>query len=139
MQSSQVTPNVYTPTNIKLKKGIHIIADFSQCVTPNSLMLDEVMLREVCREFVFESGLNELNHLFHKFPDSGVTGVILLAESHFAIHTWPEKNYLTLDIFVCNFFSDNTHKARHLYNLLKEKFQPQVVSHHELERRIIIY
>ncbi len=38
----------------------------------------------------------------HKFPGGGYTGFLLLAESHLAIHTWPEKEYAAIDIFGCN-------------------------------------
>ena len=116
------------------ERGVHILADFYDCLPNNPLFIDAVMLEGQCREAVDESGLKELKHVFYKFPQSGVTGIILLSESHFAIHTWPETNYLTLDIFVCNFSADNTTKARNLYNILEALFQPKRVSHREIER-----
>ena len=120
--------------NIKSKKGVHILADFFECKESISLMLNSELLKEKCRDFVKESGLTEIGHLFHQFPGSGVTGVVLLAESHFAIHTWPEKNYLTLDIFVCNFYSENTLKAKKLYEFLREAFSPRQVNLQEIDR-----
>jgi spermidine synthase len=41
----------------------------------------------------------------------GVTGTVLLAESHLAIHTWPETGSVTIDVYVCNFSADNSGKA----------------------------
>lgn len=48
-----------------------------------------------------ECGANVLDVKVHEFPGGGYTGFILLAESHLAIHTWPEKEYAALDIFGC--------------------------------------
>ena len=39
---------------------------------------------------------------FHKFSPYGVSGVVVIAESHLAIHTWPEHNYAAVDFFTCN-------------------------------------
>jgi hypothetical protein len=54
------------------------------------------------------SGLTPVGELFHRFePGGGVTGVVLLAESHLAVHTWPELGAVTMDVYVCNFSGDN--------------------------------
>ena len=121
-------------TKIKTKKGLHILANFFDCREGMDLMLNLKLLKKKCIGFVQESGLTEIDHLFHQFPDSGVTGVVLLAESHFAIHTWPEKNYLTLDIFVCNSCSENTQKAKKLYQFLRQTFSPGRENLQEIER-----
>lgn len=47
------------------------------------------------------SGATYVNHYFHKFTPQGVSGVIVIAESHLSIHTWPEKEYAALDVFTC--------------------------------------
>ena len=119
---------------LKTKKGLHILADFFDCRESINLMLNLESLKDKCRACVRESGLTEIDHLFYQFPDSGVTGVILLAESHFAIHTWPEKKYLTLDIFICNFYSENTQKAKKLYQFLKQTFSPDRLNLQEIDR-----
>jgi S-adenosylmethionine decarboxylase len=46
-------------------------------------------------------GAHILSAHFHPFPGGGVTGVLLLAESHLTIHTWPEHGYAALDLFMC--------------------------------------
>jgi len=49
------------------------------------------------------AGLTPVDGVFHRFPlPGGVTGVVLLAESHVAVHTWPERGAVTLDVYVCN-------------------------------------
>ena len=49
---------------------------------------------------------------------------MLLAESHVAIHTWPEVSFVTVDVYVCNFLAGNTQKALKLYAKLKAHFRP---------------
>ena len=54
------------------------------------------------REAVNVSGATLLHiHLHHFTPNGGVSGVAVLAESHISIHTWPERNYAALDVFMC--------------------------------------
>src|SRR3954468_10786732 len=71
---------------------------------------------------------------FHQFEGSGFTGTVVLAESHLAIHTWPERQGLTLDVYVCNYSADNSGKARRLCEQLGEYFQPGEVAKHEVGR-----
>lgn len=51
---------------------------------------------------VSELGLNEVSRAFHQFEPEGVTGVIVLAESHFSAHTYPENDRVYLDLFCCS-------------------------------------
>jgi S-adenosylmethionine decarboxylase len=51
---------------------------------------------------VSELGLNEVARAFHQFEPEGVTGVIVLAESHFSAHTYPENDRIYLDLFCCS-------------------------------------
>ena len=58
-----------------------------------------------------DAGLTIVGDSFHQFAPQGVTGTVLLAESHLAIHTWPEHGFVTVDVYVCNLATDNTAKA----------------------------
>ena len=58
----------------------------------------------------------------------------MLAESHLAIHTWPERQGLTLDVYVCNYSADNSAKARKLFDQLVDYFQPTEAARHEVDR-----
>ena len=71
---------------------------------------------------------------FHQFYPGGVTGTVLLAESHLAIHTWPEERFATVDVFVCNFQHDNTAKATLLLDLLREALAPASVQEQAIRR-----
>ena len=59
---------------------------------------------------------------------------MVLAESHLAIHTWPETGGLTLDVYVCNYSADNSAKARKVFDAIIEHFQPTDAARHEIER-----
>ena len=81
------------------------------------------------------AGLTQVNRLFHTFaPGSGITGVVLLAESHLAVHTWPEIAAVTLDVYVCNYGNDNSAKAHALFDALCMAFDPVSVQSHALQR-----
>ena len=60
--------------------------------------------------------------------------MVVLAESHLSIHTWPEKRFVTLDVFVCNLNCDNRAKARQLFATLVALFQPAQQRCYEVER-----
>jgi len=78
--------------------GTHLIIDLW-----GATRLDEpAHIDAVLREAALASGATILHGHFHHFsPNGGVSGVLVLAESHVSIHTWPERDYAALDIFVC--------------------------------------
>lgn len=86
--------------------------------------IDAVALRTLCLSLTKDAGLEVVGDVFHQFEPQGVTGTVLLAESHLAIHTWPEADFVTIDVYVCNYLDDNTCKAQSLYGALKQHFQP---------------
>lgn len=78
--------------------GTHLILDVWKAHHLDDLALIEKALRD-CVEV---SGATLLHiHLHHFTPNGGVSGVAVLAESHISIHTWPERDYAALDIFMC--------------------------------------
>ena len=62
---------------------------------------------------------------FYQFEPQGVTGTVLLAESHLAIHTWPEYGFVSVDVYVCNLATDNSDKAKHLFRALEAAMKPK--------------
>lgn len=105
--------------------GIHLISEFYGCDGHSPYLCDAGVLKELCVSMVEEAGLTVLDSRFHQFQPSGSTGVVVLAESHLAIHTWPENGYVTLDVFVCNYAMDNTDKAHWLYRELEKALMPR--------------
>ena len=94
--------------------GLHLIGDLTGCRCDPQLLLDGERFRAKCLEMVSASGLTTMDATFHTFDGGGFTGTVVLAESHLAIHTWPERQGLTLDVYVCNYSADNSAKARKL-------------------------
>lgn len=115
-----------TSFRVELKsKGLHLLGDLYECNGEQQFFLDGGLLREHCLKLVDEAGLTSVGSYFHQFGEGGgVTGVVVLAESHLSVHTWPEKRYVTVDVFVCNYTADNRHKARRLFNSLIHTFDP---------------
>jgi S-adenosylmethionine decarboxylase len=110
-------------------KGLHIIADLYNC-QKGELLISSAQLRELCVDSCKDAGLTVLGDHFIQFDgangtqDGGSTGAVVLAESHLAIHTWPESDGATLDVYVCNFTSDNTAKAEAVYKSLVKALKP---------------
>jgi len=114
--------------------GLHLIGDLTGCRCDPKILLDGALFRERCLQMVRDVGLTIMDATFHQFEGSGFTGTVVLAESHLAIHTWPEQRGLTLDIYVCNFSGDNSDKARALFRSLVDHFQPAEAATHEIDR-----
>jgi S-adenosylmethionine decarboxylase proenzyme len=106
--------------------GLHLIADLHGCAPAEpGLCTDPDALRQRCLQAVADAGLQAVGTLFHRFPaPGGVTGVVLLAESHLALHTWPELGTVTLDVYVCNLQADNSTRAEQLLAALEALFAP---------------
>ena len=84
--------------------GMHVILEMHNC-TPK--LLDNP---EKCRRILYtiarRSGMTPLKDVFHTFSPHGLSGALLLAESHVSIHTWPEFGYAAVDFFTCNMETD---------------------------------
>jgi S-adenosylmethionine decarboxylase len=117
--------------------GLHLTADLRDCDLSRAVMTDTDALRGLCLQAVNAAGLHAVGELFHRFPaPGGITGVVLLAESHLAVHTWPEIASVTLDVYVCNFGADNTQRAERLMAVLTAAFAPGSARHHALRRGV---
>jgi S-adenosylmethionine decarboxylase proenzyme len=119
--------------------GLHLIGDFHHCTGAPALLRDATALAGFCLEACRAAGLSPVGQLFHTFTDgtgaaAGVTGTIVLAESHLCLHTWPESESLTLDLYVCNFSGDNRARARQVFAALRDRFAPSERVCHEVER-----
>jgi S-adenosylmethionine decarboxylase len=115
--------------------GLHLTADLRGCAVGTLELTDPAALRRCCLAAVAAAGLHPVGELFHRFaPPGGVTGVVLLAESHLAVHTWPELDAVTLDVYVCNLQADNSDRAEVLLAALEAVFGPARVERQRLQR-----
>jgi S-adenosylmethionine decarboxylase len=79
--------------------GRHLIAEFYDC---DSASLDDVAgVRTAMLDGAQAVGATVVGELFHKYSPQGVTGTLLIAESHLSVHTWPESGYAAVDVFTC--------------------------------------
>ncbi len=95
--------------------GHHIILDVYECSIDKISFTEPVkqILNEICKILM----LSKVSESYKQFHPVGVTGIILLEESHISIHTWPEYGYAALDIFSCRQFN-NELLREHISNLL---------------------
>lgn len=118
--------------------GLHLIAELHDCRCQPRLLHSVDALRELCLAVCSVPGLRPVGQIFHQFGSAlepaGATGAVILAESHLAVHTWPELEAVTLDLYVCNFSQDNSSAARTAYERLIAAFAPSRVERRELER-----
>ncbi len=116
--------------------GLHIISEFFGCKN-NGLLKNKKELEKRLSEIVRNNGLTVVGTYFHQFGEgNGVTGVVVLAESHVSVHTWPEKeNFVNADVFVCNVTQDNTERAKAVYEKIKELLEPEKEETREVLRK----
>ncbi len=100
--------------------GRHLLAEFYQC--SRETLNDENKISSIMTMAVEVSKATIIRPFFHKFSPQGVSGIIVIAESHLAIHTWPEHGYAAVDLFSCGDF-DFTGALKYIRdNLNAEKY-----------------
>ena len=122
--------------------GLHLIADLHDCRCAGEFLFDAPALESFCVAACVRHGLTVVGRLFHAFLDAagnpaGVTGTVVLAESHLAVHTWPELRGVTLDIYVCNFSADNSGAAHALFAEVIAAFAPARLEKKEVARGLL--
>lgn len=109
--------------------GRHVIIEIDNAQN----LTDVSYIEESLKTAAIATGATILMSNFHKFGgEGGVSGVIVLAESHISIHTWPEYGYAALDIFVCG--DCDPMKA---IPIIRERFKTNLIRHKLLERGML--
>ena len=114
--------------------GIHLLGEWYGCPADTPEFTRADALRKVCIDAVAAVGLTVVGERFFQFEPQGVTGTVLLAESHLAVHTWPEHGFVTIDVYVCNYMTDNTEKAERLFRALEAVLKPARALSHSIHR-----
>lgn len=79
--------------------GTHLLVELKDC---NSKLLNDIKkIEEILVAAAKEAKATIIESRFHKFSPFGISGVVVIAESHLTIHTWPEYGYAAVDIFTC--------------------------------------
>ena len=79
--------------------GRHITVELSGCDA--SIIADSKAVETALLEAAEASGAHIIESSFHYFAPQGVSGFVIISESHFSIHTWPEYDYAAVDVFTC--------------------------------------
>ena len=89
-----------TPANPQaLPTGRHILLELCDC--PRELLDSTEQLGSILESCAVRGGATVVSSNFHRFNPQGVSGVVVIAESHITIHTWPEHGYAAVDVFTC--------------------------------------
>ncbi len=108
--------------------GHHVLVEMYRC--DNEFLNDPKYLEKILSEAAYLAGATIVNQVFHRFNPHGVSGVVVISESHLTIHTWPEYGYASLDLYTCGNQIDS-HKA---LNYIRNKIGAQHTSTVELRR-----
>ena len=111
-------------------KGTHILinAKASKPVTESDLFKQFILAT------IAGSGLSSVGEVFHTFEGGGFTCVICLTESHIALHTWPEFNFYTCDIYLCDYSQNNHATAIAVADKIKSHFESFDIKEQIIER-----
>lgn len=110
--------------------GRHVLAEMYGCEF--ELLNDIKRVEENMVKAALEAGAEVREFVFHKFSPQGVSGVVIISESHLAIHTWPELGYAAVDVFTCGENVDPWDAC----NYLVEKFKAGNMTATEVKRGI---
>ncbi len=123
------TTKEYCSTNGSVNfAGVHLIVELWNAKNLNSLPIIENTLKKA----IDQCGVTLLRMDLHQFsPSGGVSGMAIIAESHFSIHSWPEYEYAALDIFVCG--PVDPYKA---IPIIKKGFETENIQIVELKRGV---
>jgi S-adenosylmethionine decarboxylase len=128
----EVTNSIFISEGVLMKSlGNHLIIELYDCKTE---IIDDIhKVEDILMESVNRSGAEIITPVFHKFNPHGVSGVVVIAESHFSIHTWPEYGYCAVDIFTCG----DTIDSEKALTFMKNAFEAKSISVVETKRGIL--
>jgi len=115
----------FAPTNLRQDDtralGTHLLVELHGC-EPRTLERVSEVAHALVRA-AHASKAQIVSHFFHEFEPYGVSGVVVIAESHYTIHTWPEHRYAAVDLFFCS----ESVEAERALEVLRETFKPERV------------
>ena len=112
--------------------GLHRIGDWHSA--KKELLEDFTPFRNFINGEIEKLSLSKVGEVYHNFAAGGFTAVVCLSESHLSIHTWPERDYITFDVFLSNFLRDNSAATEHLYQKTAAFFGASIISDNSLSR-----
>ncbi|CAN1498206.1 SpeD S-adenosylmethionine decarboxylase [Fimbriimonadaceae bacterium] len=98
--------------------GSHLLIELYGC--NHEALEKEVVVGKAMKDAAIQSEATVVTDSFHEFKPYGVSGAVIIQESHYTIHTWPEHGYAAVDLFYCG----GTILVHRAVEVLKERFQP---------------
>ena len=115
----------------QLALGKHLLLELMDC--NHELLNDIEYLRKALSDVAGQIGATVIKDSFYQFTPQGVSGVVIIAESHISIHTWPEYNYAAVDVFTCG----DSVKPEEAARLIVQRLEAKKHSSTELRRGIV--
>jgi len=110
--------------------GKHILIELNEC--NKDLLNDIEYLRTALSDVARRIGATVIKDAFYQFTPQGVSGVVIIAESHLSIHTWPEYNFAAVDVFTCG----DVIEPKDAVKPLSEKLKARSTSYIEVKRGV---
>jgi S-adenosylmethionine decarboxylase proenzyme len=131
-----MTPTSFPPATVCTPRvtGHHWLLDLSDCQAPAAILEDASTLEQLLPQAARQAGMHIVGQVFHQFAPSGVTGAVILSESHLTVHTWPESKFVAIDVYVCDFNHTNRAKGERLAQALTALFAPGSCSSQNVQR-----
>ena len=111
--------------------GRHVLAEIYGCRF--DVLNDIRKVENIMVNAALEAGAEVREFVFHKFSHQGVSGVVVISESHLAIHTWPELGYAAVDVFTCGDKVDPWDAC----NYLADNFSAEYINASEVKRGLM--
>jgi len=112
--------------------GKHLLLELKECNV--ELLNDIEYLRKTLTEVAEAIGATIINDDFYQFTPQGVSGILIIAESHISIHTWPEYSYAAVDVFTCG----DVIEPKNAIKPMVEKLQAKTYTYREIKRGIFV-
>lgn len=110
--------------------GKHVLIELNEC--NKDLLNDIEFLRTALSDVARQIGATVIKDTFYQFTPQGVSGVVIIAESHLSIHTWPEYNFAAVDVFTCG----DVIEPKKAVKPLSEKLKARSTSYIEIKRGV---
>lgn len=110
--------------------GRHILAEIYGC--NSEILNNKEFIEKIMVDSALKAGAEVREVVFHKFSPQGVSGVVIISESHLTIHTWPELGYAAVDVFTCG----DKINPWDACNYMTEKFEANNMTATEVKRGI---
>lgn len=119
-------------SSITYSPGLHKLITLS--VEDNHKLTDSKGFIQITEAILEQFSLEKVGIVIHDFDNKSFTISVCLKESHICIHTWPEFNQLTLDVYLCNYLQDNSQKVKDVMQQFISYFDGIVLKDFEINR-----